>query len=77
MALHNLAYELHMTVHSLRSSMTVREFADWLSWYRMRDEQRHRAEVHQPGTSGAGMTLDLTSEQGVAQLATMFKPPNQ
>lgn len=69
-ALHNLAYELHMTVGQLTSSMTPREFADWVHWFTQRNAAQQPADL--PAGSAVGMRLDLTTQHGVQQLATMF-----
>jgi hypothetical protein len=63
-----------MTVNQLRSSMTVREFSDWVAWFTLRQQRQEHAEAAAaPPGSGVGMTLDLTTDAGVSQLATMFK----
>lgn len=75
-ALHNLAFELRMTVSAMAASMTTREFGDWVAWFRLRrekDERERRERAGVQATASGGFSLDLTTESGVNQLAGAFK----
>jgi hypothetical protein len=45
MALHSLAIELGMTVGKLMDELTVQEFADWIQYYKQRDEEPEPPEL--------------------------------
>jgi hypothetical protein len=65
-----------MTVATLLSTMTMREFGDWVAWFRMRHEEHEKTQRERSGvqpTGAGGFHLDLTTDSGVAQLSTAFK----
>lgn len=61
-----------MTVGQLTTSMTFREFCDWVRWFDERNKAHERVAKLPPHTPG-GFSLDLTNPAGVAELATAFK----